>query len=363
MSYDLSLVFWLAMSSFGSQKGKDEKLVGKHSGCFYRLKALEKVNTFTEEDADTATQQAVEDLQNLHAQAAEQVSALKNDLQSLRAEADNSMAASQKDAVLAADSLRKELDAKLQTLAKDQRQERVDVSARFRAQDRAVERQMAELRGQLSSRQAELRDRLNFHENLIMDEQHCSKTAAGAVSTSERLDSIAVQVQALEEAAGATAGLREEMSNLQKESKARHDAHRREGTRPSGNFIPSLPLALPDVNHNFDCWQGFRDTNFKPMRLYPVGAEFMEENFRRATSVLHDEIAEMKGVLGKSSEAAADKLEQMQRSQIYLEQKMLNEIASEKTALEKMVQRADAHIASLDRKVSTMNALEVHILT
>ena len=204
-----------------------------HAAC--RLKALEKVNTFTEEDADTATQQAVEDLQKLHTKAAHQISAFKSELQSLRAEVDGTIAASQKDAVLAADSLREELDSKLQTLAKDQRQDRVEVTARFRAQDRALERQTAELQEQLSSRQAELRDRLNFHENLIMDEQHGSKNAAVAVSTSERLDGIAAQVQALEENAGATAGLRAEMSKLQKDSQAQLDAQRLKGTGLSGS--------------------------------------------------------------------------------------------------------------------------------
>ena len=91
-----------------------------------------------------------------------------------------------------------------------------------------------------------------------------------------------------------------------------------------------------------------------------VGAELLEANFGRATSVLHDEIAGMKGVLGDSSEAAADKLEQMQRSQIYLEQKMLHEIASEKTALEKMVQQARDRIVNLEAKVFT---LKVRMLT
>ena len=130
-----------------------------------RLKALEKVNTFTEEDADTAMQQAIDELQKLQAKTAEQISAFKSDLQGLRAEVDTSMAASQKDAVRAADSLRKELATKLETLAKEQRQDRSDVSARFSAQDRALEKQMKELQEQVSWRQAELRDRLNFHEN------------------------------------------------------------------------------------------------------------------------------------------------------------------------------------------------------
>ena len=79
----------------------------------------------------------------------------------------------------------------------------------------------------------------------------------------------------------------------------------------------------------------------------------MEANFRTATSQLQDEVAQMKEVLGNSSEAAADKLEQMQRSQIYLEQKMLHEIAAEKSALEKMVQQAHARILSLEAEVLT----------
>ena len=61
----------------------------------------------------------------------------------------------------------------------------------------------------------------------------------------------------------------------------------------------------------------------------------------------------MKGDLGESSEAAAEKLEQMQRSQIYLEQKMLHEIATEKAALEKMLQQAEARTLNLDAKVFT----------
>lgn len=194
-----------------------------------RLKALEKVNTFTEEDADTAMQQAIDELQKLQAKTAEQISAFKSDLQGLRAEVDTSMAASQKDAVRAADSLRKELATKLETLAKEQRQDRSDVSARFSAQDRALEKQMKELQEQVSWRQAELRDRLNFHENLIMDEQHGSKNAAVAVSTSERLDSLVLQVQALEDSQGSTSGLREEMKRLQKDNQAQLNKHRREG--------------------------------------------------------------------------------------------------------------------------------------
>ena len=89
----------------------------------------------------------------------------------------------------------------------------------------------------------------------------------------------------------------------------------------------------------------------------PVDAELLEANFRRATAVLHDEMAEMKGVLAESSEAAADKLEQMQRSQIYLEQKLLHEIATEKTALEKVVQQADACTLNLEAKVDIFKYL------
>lgn len=187
------------------------------------------MNTFTEEDADTVMQQAIDELQKLQAEAAQHISAFKSDLESLKAEVDSSMAASQKDAVKAADLLRKELDSKLQGLVKEQRQDRVDVSSRLRAQERALEKQIAELKEQVSARQAELRDRLNFHENLIMDEEHGSKNAAVAVSTSERLDGIALQVQALKENAGVTTGLREEMSKLRKDSQAQLNAQRQEG--------------------------------------------------------------------------------------------------------------------------------------
>ena len=195
------------------------------------------MNAFTEEDADTAMQQAIEELQKAQAKAGQQLASFKSELLSLRSEVDSSMAASQKDTAKAVETLHRELDAKLQTLAADQRQERAEVNARLAAQERGVsehrrgvERHVAELLEDVSRRQIELGDRLNFHENLIMDEQHGSKNAAVAVTTSERLDSIEQQVQAVKESVSMTAGLREEMSRLQKDSQAQLSKHRREGS-------------------------------------------------------------------------------------------------------------------------------------
>ena len=166
-------------------------------------------------------QQAIEDLQRIQASTAQQVSGFKAELQSLREEVCGSVGECQ---MSVTEALHRHVEAQLQSVTADQ--EAVSAT-KWAACEKAVEevrrrteRHMAELQASVregNQRQAELKERVNFHENLIMEEQHGSRNAAVAMSTSERLDSVLVQVQEMDSDIKAVRALREEVGRMKRD--------------------------------------------------------------------------------------------------------------------------------------------------
>lgn len=217
---------------------------------FRRIKTLEKVNTFTEEDAEAVMQEAVDDLQKEQQRTSYQISAFKADLQSLRDEVTPKLKGDQQAAAEGVRAVERNINARLDAMAAQQKDQEAEFAARWTICEkiseevrRSSERHAAELQAALEharQRQAELKDQLNFHENLIMEEQHGSRNAAVAVSTSARLDAVVQEVQAIEQGLKAVWGVKDEVSQLKRDQEALLS---RQEDRGTGCSAPQLFLA------------------------------------------------------------------------------------------------------------------------
>lgn len=173
-------------------------------------------------------QQALEDLQRVQSNSTQQLSKVKDSLQSLRQDLESRLK-------IEMQSMRREIKTALQAAkeaaAKDSdalRKQVDELAAKHSAQDalvtdtqKALQRQLGDLREEISAgstSMAELKERLNFHENLIMDEQHGSRNAAVTVSTSERLNSLSEQMRGLER--GLKKSFLEELNKVARSQKA-----------------------------------------------------------------------------------------------------------------------------------------------
>lgn len=186
------------------------------------------MNTFTEEeDSEAVMQQAIDNLQRLQQEGSQQVSALRAEMQDIRQEVTAKIGSARGLSMDQAESLRKELADRLDSAAAHRQDQEADFSVRWSICEkmseevrRSAERRCDELQAAVDEarrRHSELKDRLNFHENLIMDEQHGSRNAAVAVSTSARLDTVVSQLEAIQQEMQATTGLQAEIGKLKEE--------------------------------------------------------------------------------------------------------------------------------------------------